>query len=190
PRLPITLDGTEVGIDGRQAPVEYVSPTQINVQVPFETETGNVEVFVKRAGVYGPPVRLPVTATSPAIFVIPSGGAVLKNNDFSVVSSSNPATTGDVLSIFCTGLGAVTPALGSGALAPGANAGTIPVTAATPTVTVGGVSADMLASVTAPGFAGVYQVIIRVPSGVPSGNQPLVITANGLKSNAPTIAIK
>ncbi|HYM11918.1 MAG TPA: CHRD domain-containing protein, partial [Bryobacterales bacterium] len=46
PRLPITLDGTEVGIDGRQAPVEYVSPTQINVQVPFETETGNVEVFV------------------------------------------------------------------------------------------------------------------------------------------------
>jgi hypothetical protein len=82
PRLPITLDGTEVGIDGRQAPIIYQSPTQINVQVPFETQTGNVEVFVKRGGVYGPPVRLPVTATAPAIFVIPSGGAVLKNTDF------------------------------------------------------------------------------------------------------------
>jgi uncharacterized protein (TIGR03437 family) len=84
----------------------------------------------------------------------------------------------------------VTPALASGAFAPGANAGTIPLTVATPTVTVGGVAANLLASVTAPGFAGLYQVIIKVPPGVPSGNQALVISSNGLKSNAPTIAIK
>ncbi len=187
PFLPITMNGTEVGIAGRQAPLLFVSPTQINAQVPFETPNGNMEVFVKRADVFGAPTRISVRDTSPGIFVTPLGAAVLKQ-DFSLVSASNPAAAGDVILIFTTGGGKTTPAAITGQLVP--SPGTVLLTVAQPSVTIGGRTADVLGSALAPGFAGLYQVNVRVPAGVPAGNQPVVVTMGDQRSNAANIAVR
>ncbi len=188
PFLPSGINGTDVRIAGRQAPAFFVSPTQINVQVPFETEPGDAQVFVVRGGsVFSAPYTLRVARTSPGIFITTAGAAVLKNADFSLVTSANPAAAGDVLTIFCTGLGAVTPRVASGALAP---PGPFSLTTDQPTVSVGGRDAEVLASLLAPGFAGLYQVTIRMPSGVPAGNQPVVITIGGVRSNAAPMAVR
>ncbi len=186
--LPISLNGTEVRIGSRQAPLFYVSPTQINAQVPYETEPGNVQVFVVRSGdVFSPPTPLAVTPFSPGIFVTSLGAAVLKNANNSLVSTSNPATAGEVLSIFGTGLGRVTPQVRSGDFAP---AGPIALTLAQPAVTVGGREAEVLASALSPGFVGLYQVAIRMPAGVAPGNQPVVLTIGGMRSNAAPMAVR
>lgn len=188
PALPTSLNGTDVRIGGRQAALFFVSPGQINAQVPYETAAGDVQVFVVRGGdSFSAPYTLRVGRFSPGIFVTPLGAAVLKNADFSLVSASNPAAAGDVLSIFCTGLGAVTPAVRSGAFAP---AGPIALTTEQPTVTVGGRDAEVLASALAPGFVGLYQVAIRMPQGVAAGNQPVILTIGGVRSNSAPMAVR
>ena len=54
--LPVSLGSpaVEVTVNGRSAPLYFVSPTQINAQVPWETEPGQAQVVVKRGGVAGP----------------------------------------------------------------------------------------------------------------------------------------
>jgi len=186
--LPTSMNGTDVRIAGRQAPVFFVSPNQINAQVPYETPAGDAQVFVVRAGDnFSAPYTLRVAAASPGIFVTQLGAAVAKNADFSLVSATNPAQAGEVLSIFCTGLGAVTPSVASGAFAP---AGPIALTTAQPTVTVGGRDAEVLASALAPGFVGLNQVAIRMPQNVATGPQPVVITVGAARSNAAPMAVR
>jgi len=80
----------------------------------------------------------------------------------SVVSATNTAAPGDVLTSFCTGLGVVQPALGSDSVAVAALHTTqLPVTA-----TAGGQSVTVLFAGLTPGFAGLYQVNFIVPAGL------------------------
>ena len=61
----------------------------------------------------------------------------------------------------------------------------------TPTVTIGGLAATVSYSGFAPGFVGLYQVNVKVPTGVATGNAvSLVIALNGVVSNTVTIAIQ
>lgn len=188
PALPTSLNGADVRIGGRQAALFFVSPNQINAQVPYETAAGDAQVFVVRGGdTFSAPTTLRVGRVSPGIFVTSLGAAVLKNANFSLVSATNPAAADEVLSIFGAGLGAVTPAVPSGAFAP---AGPIALTAEPPTVTVGGRDATVLASALAPGFVGLYQVAIRMPQGVAAGNQPVILTIGGVRSNTAQMAVR
>jgi adhesin/invasin len=121
------------------------------------------------------------SAYSPAIFV------VVKNSDFSVVSASNPVRPGDALAVFATGLGAGSPAVGTGQLP---SSSPLSFTAATPTATLGGVAAQVPASLLAPGFVGLNQVNVIVPAGAASGAQPLRLTVGGVQSNAVNINVQ
>jgi len=59
------------------------------------------------------------------------------------------------------------------------------------TATIGGFASHVFFAGLAPGFVGMYQVNVTVPSGITPGNQvPVVLTAAGQRSNAPTIAVK
>ncbi len=108
-----------------------------------------------------------------------------------------PAAPGDVLQLFATGLGRATPggAPGGGPLPTGSVAprGGEPLymTIDLPVVSVGEVPAQVLFSGLAPGFAGLYQVNVRVPLGAPAGDEiPVRVSApNGLGDTA-TIAIR
>jgi PAS domain S-box-containing protein len=104
---------------------------------------------------------------SGVIVVVKADGAQFLN------TSSKPATAGDALVIYCAGLGAVNPAVPDGTAAPSSPlANTVnPVT-----VTVGGQSAQVFYSGLAPGFVGLYQVNVIVPSGIAAAaNVPLVL---------------
>jgi len=184
--LPDTLGGTTVTLGGRPARLLYVSPTQINAQVPASATAGGQGLVVHNGN--GPSSSLTVTvaAAAPAIFSTPSGGAVLKNSDFSLVSSSNPASAGDILLIYSTGLGQTTPPLATGQLAPAP----LLARSSAVTVTIGGQSAEVIYSIAAPGFAGLYQTAVRMPSGVTAGNAAVVLSVGTTASNSVNIAVR
>jgi uncharacterized protein (TIGR03437 family) len=111
---------------------------------------------------------------------------VVKNSDFSLTSPTNTANPQDVLAIFVTGLGGSNPALQSGQLGP---ANPLASMTTQPTVTIGGVNAQMLAAVQAPGFAGVQQVNVVVPAGL-SGVQPVRVSSGGAQSNSFNVTLQ
>jgi uncharacterized protein (TIGR03437 family) len=104
------------------------------------------------------------------------------------VGASRPAKAGEYISIYCTGLGQVTNSPGAGNPA---SSTPLSQTAAAPTVTIGGVRANVQFSGLAPGFAGLYQVNVQVPNGIaPSDAVPLSLTIGGVTSNTATIAVQ
>ena len=104
-----------------------------------------------------------------------------------VVNAGAPAHVGDTIVLYCTGLGAVSPAVGDGA-APGQQ---LSNTVGTAKVMVGGQSAHVGFAGLTPGYAGLYQVNATVPQGVQSGSSvPVAITIDGQTSPPITIAIK
>jgi uncharacterized protein (TIGR03437 family) len=182
-RLPTRLAGAEVRIGSANAPLLYVSPRQVNAQVPFDTPPGTQTVTMTTGGGVSAGVNITVGTVSPGIF------AVVKNADFSLMTASNAARAGDDLAIFATGLGAVSPAVASGQPAP---ASSLSSTTAGAIVTIGGVAAEVTSPtpVLAPGLVGVYQVNVRVAAGTPTGAQPLVLSIGGQTSNAVSIVVQ
>jgi uncharacterized protein (TIGR03437 family) len=182
--VPAALNGTSVTIGGKAAPLIYVSPNQINAQVPLDVALGSQPVVVK--SVVGPGVSFNVTvaATAPAIFFSPAA-AVLKNADFSLVGPGNAVKAGDVILVYCTGLGDTTPGLTTGALVTSAAA----ATKAGVTATVGSKDATVVYAIASPGFTGLYQVAITVPTGV-TGNASVVLKQGSTVSNTITIPVQ
>lgn len=186
--LPVSLNGTKVTIGGKDAPLLYVSPNQINAQVPVDLAPGPHPVVVHNGVGPSAAFTLTVAAVAPAVFTNPANvqeAAVLKNSNFSVVSASNPAAVGDVILVYATGLGQTTPAITTGGIVP---ATTIANTS-TVTATIGGQPANVIYSIASPGYAGMYQVAITVPAGV-SGSVPVVLTQNGVRSAAPNLQVR
>ena len=121
--LPTNLEGVVVTVNGVPAPLFFVSPTQINVQVPFAT-AGNVAVIVvANNGVASNPVNAPLAPTSPGVFSEALNGLgpgiIVDSLTFEPISADNPASEGQFVSIFLTGLGDLNPPIADGFPAPG-----------------------------------------------------------------------
>jgi uncharacterized protein (TIGR03437 family) len=173
--LPTSLGGATVTVNDIAAPLFYASPTQINFQIPFETAVGSATVTT-RAG----SVTIPIRGTAPGLFVETGGNAAVLNEDGSVNGAGRPAAAGSVIAAYVTGLGAVSPAVATGAAAP-----QNPLSRVTTgvTATIGGQSATVQFAGLAPGFAGLYQVNLIVPAlaagsydlEVAGGNRAVVV---------------
>lgn len=108
-----------------------------------------------------------------------------------------PALPGDSIQIYATGLGRATPGgnpagspLATGSVAP-ADGNPLYVTVRTPVATVGGVLAEVQFSGLAPGFAGLYQINLRIPGSAPIGDDVAVtISMPDGPSDTATIAIR
>ena len=175
------------------------SDDQINLQLPWEigTGTGTVNVMVTNANGTSMPVAVNFAPSMPGIFTASAGGQLyaiaVNNSDSSLVwpmglaANAHPATAGNVLIIYATGLGAVNHTPEDGGL-PSVLSSTI----ATPTVLFGGVPATVLFSGLAPQFVGVNQLNVKVPAGVTAGSAvPLQIEVNGFTSaNTTVVAIQ
>jgi uncharacterized protein (TIGR03437 family) len=101
---------------------------------------------------------------------------------------ARPAKKCEYITIWATGLGAVThtPDTGAAALVD-----PLSYTTTVPEVTLGGVPAPVFFSGLAPGFVGLYQVNVKVPEEAPSGNAvDVILTLGGVASNAVTMAIE
>jgi uncharacterized protein (TIGR03437 family) len=109
--------------------------------------------------------------------------------DGSLVSATNPATAGSTVTFFATGLGPVNPPLAAGAAA--SSAEPLNRTVVMPQVFFDGKQAFVLYSGLAPGFAGLFQVNVIVPTGVSSAsNVSFSLSIGGIASNGVTIAVK
>ena len=138
---------------------------------------------------------LVTTASTAAAYSIPTDCAANQIDPGSLCGE--PAAAGDVLTLWVTGLGLATPTgapdadpLPTGEVAP-ADGSVIYRTTMTPQVTIGGVAAQILFSGLGPGFAGLYQINIVVPAGVPVGDSVVMVLSmpNGLSHQLP-IAIR
>jgi uncharacterized protein (TIGR03437 family) len=168
--LPLALDGVSATINGVPAPLWFVSPGQINLQIPYETPIGAAVVLVNNNGQVGSHL-IQVSATAPGIF----------NSSGAVVPAAE-ARRGSAASIYVTGDGEMTPMLETGAPPPADTPLTdLPKPRAPVKVTVGGVPAE----VTFVGnvwLVGITQVNFTVPAGAPTGPQPVVVTVGNASS--------
>jgi uncharacterized protein (TIGR03437 family) len=171
--LPTNLANVQVSVNGVFVPISYVSPNQINVLVPYETSGGYATFQVSSDTGLSNAVTLYERDTAPGVFTSTSGGfapgvgpAAALHADFSAVTQNNPATVGETLLLYVTGLGAVKPAVADGAAAV---ANPLSVVVASIGVFVDGQAAVINFQGLAPGFAGLYQVNFVVPGGVSSG---------------------
>ena len=195
--LPRTLGGTSV--NSIAAPLFAVSPTQINFQIPWELQgQSQVSIIVTVNGVTSSPVTINLAPFSPGIFTmnqqgtgqgaILAGGTAILTAPVGTTSTSRPARRQEYVTIFCTGLGAVTnQPISGGALPPIPQA----LTTTMPLVTVGGIPAFVSFSGLAPEFVGLYQVNIQVPPDAPVGDAvPVAINIGGVASNTVTMAVQ
>jgi uncharacterized protein (TIGR03437 family) len=188
--LPTILGNTSVTFNGVAAPLFSVSASQIYAQAPFNLPDGvAASIQVSQGSALSAAQTVNVAAASPGIFIVDqasSAGAVL-HADYSLVTSSSPARPSEYLSIYCTGLGDVTPPVASGAMAP--SVAPFALTVNEPTVSIASLSAKVSFAGLAPGFVGLYQINVQAPANLPTGNQPVQITTfGGVVSNIATIA--
>jgi len=138
------------------------------------------------------PQSLVVAAAQPGIFTVnqqgTGQGAIMKSDQVTLAQPGTPASIGETVVIYCTGLGAVTPAVKEGAPAPALPLST---TVNPVTVTIGGVAAHVAYNGLTPGYAGLYQVNAVVPAGITTGDAvPVVLSVAGQTSPPATIAVR
>lgn len=186
--LPTALGESCLTVNGVPVPVVYVSSSQINGQVPFQTD-GNVTMLLRTPGGVSDNFNLTVLPTAPTIFRnvevadqtdLP---AVFRSSNGLAVTQANPIHRGDTISLMLTGMGRTSPAVENGAPAPGDPLAAV-VTPAR--VTLGGAELTVEFAGLAPGSVGVYQVTARVPANAPLGlDVPLTLTQGSGSTTVP-----
>jgi uncharacterized protein (TIGR03437 family) len=182
------LGGVTVTFNGIAAPLLFVSPGQINAQLPWEIPVGTVTVIVNNNGVASPASAFQAASISPGIFAVQFGvgqAIAINNSDATLAApvgsipglTTHPASAGDAVILYVDGLGPVNPPVADGGIA----GTTLTNTNSNPVVLVGGVSAPVLFSGMTPQFVGVNQINILVPQGAPTGpSVPLQIQFGGI----------
>jgi uncharacterized protein (TIGR03437 family) len=190
--LPGELGGVTVTFNGMAAPLLYVSPLQINAQLPWAiSSSGTVSVVVNNGVSSSAPQTVSVGAYSPQLFAI-GGYAVAINPDGSLAApagaipgvATHPATPGDSLLLLGSGFGAISPApiTGNNSL------DTLRTADATPAVMIGGIPATVTFAGLSPQFVGVYQINVTVPATqAPANAASLQIQTGGVTHTVPAI---
>jgi len=199
--LPTSLAGVTVQVNNQQAPLFFVSPNQINFQMPWELAgSPQASITVTVNGVVGGLFTAPMAPFAPGLFSTNSTGSgqgaisISASGELAASigsipgSRARPAKRGEFVSIFCTGLGPVLNAPPTGAAVP---ANPLASTLTSPLVTIGGIPATMTFAGLAPSFVSLYQVNVQVPDNVQTGNAiPVVLSIGGVISNTVTIAVQ
>jgi uncharacterized protein (TIGR03437 family) len=172
-----TSTSIAVTVAGKQAKVLFATGGQLSIQIPVDAPTGATTLQVGTSA----PFNITLTQYAPALFTTGNTGsglvAAIHGQGSGTITESSPAKPGETVSIYATGLGATTPVVATGTptpVSPQTN------TNVKPTVTVGGLPATVIASILAPSQVGLYQVNFTLPSAMPGGIQPLVLTIGGV----------
>jgi len=187
------LAGTSVYFNGAAAPLLYTSATIVAAIVPYALNyQTSAQVTVVYNGQTSMATTVPVAETAPGLFTLDSSGsgqAAAFNQDFTLNSVSNPAPVGSTVILYGTGEGQTSPAGVDGKVA--AATGLPPSPVQNVSVTVGGVPAviDYKGGVPT-SVAGLLQLNIEIPTGVPAGSSvPVVLTIGGVPSQTVNIAV-
>ncbi len=197
--LPVNLACTCVAMNQRLAPILFVSPGQINVQAPaFSDGPVTVKVIANCSAApesSSAPQPLAAQPAAPEFFFLAHDGSgtnpVVAFNAITgtVVGPSGvlpgvavtPAKPGDYVALYATGVGLTDPVF-----APGVFPNQAAPTVSPVSVWLNGQplpETDILYSGAAPGFAGVYQINVRIPADMPAGNLPLSLSIDGMSTH-------
>jgi uncharacterized protein (TIGR03437 family) len=184
--IPLSLGGASVTVGGVPAPILYASPGQLNIQIPFEVPPGNAAIGISVGGNVVESGSFNILSAAPGVFASAGGAAAVVNSDGSINSLGNPASAGSTISLYVTGLGAVSPSVPTGQAAAYAP---LSRTTSTVTATIGTASATVTFAGLAPGFTGLYQLNIVAPA-MAAGQYGVTIAEGGNVSNVATIAVQ
>lgn len=166
--LPSVLPGTglRILIGGLAANIFYVSPNQINFLVPSNLKPGRTDFQVVLNGITGPLLPLDLAVAAPALFQLDAQTAIATRPDGSLITTVAPSHAGDLIILYATGLGDTVPPISYSRLATRA---ALLKGLADFKVLLDGVPLDaglILYAGVAPGFAGLYQINLQLPSNV------------------------
>lgn len=178
---PTQLADVQVLVNGTAVPLEYISPSQINIVYASVTPALTQLTVTNSAGKHT--VNVLLVPAVPSLFSLDDSGtgpaAAINGVTGSIVSSTNPLHGGDYVSIFLTGLGQTTPQNG------------LNYAQIQPTVSVGGLNCAVTYAGRAPTLEGVDQINCQIPASIIAGSSvPLIVTSNGRTSNMVTLAIQ
>jgi uncharacterized protein (TIGR03437 family) len=170
--LPQFLAGFEAWVNNVPTPLYYVSPTQVNIQIPYETQPGTTTLMVGNPYVNAN-YNLTIVGAAPGIFM---------TNGFTAAPFSS-AARGQTTTLFITGEGQVSPSLATGTTpAAGTPMAQLPKPQLPVTLTVGGQAATIAFIGIPSGLVGVTQINYTVPANAPLGVQPVVVTVGTVAS--------
>ncbi len=193
--IPLSLGGVSVTVNGKRGYLWFVSPGQINLQVPDDSTTGSVSVVVTTpTGTFTSTGTL--AAASPSLSLLAdlkhvaaltpnaAGGLDVVGTPGAFPYATVPVAPGAPLVLYGVGFGPTDPPVKSGEAVPAPVATVNPVT-----VTIGGIRAPVLYSGIV--AAGLYQINVTVPPDTPSGDQPVRASVSGLQTGAgPVVTIR
>jgi uncharacterized protein (TIGR03437 family) len=183
--FPTSLDGVSVVLTAFGAPrlayIGYVSPTQLNVLLPSDTNSTTVQVQVKNPAGITPQTALTVQTNAPQMLTLDGKHVLSAHADGSTASPASPAAPGETITVYATGCGATAPALTPGQVPTQANS---LVTA--PQITIGGTAAKVISATVVAGAGGVYQINLQVPADATTGDLS-VVAQLGTASSAPVL---
>jgi uncharacterized protein (TIGR03437 family) len=181
--LPTAIAESCLTANGVAVPMMFVSPGQINAQLPLHLD-GRTTMTLYTPGGVSDDYYVNVQAIAPAIFLSGAAGpitgipVVVKNSNQELVTPTNPIHAGDDISIYAAGLGPTSPEVPAGFPSPGTP---LASNLQLPDVTLGGIPLAVSFAGLAPGEIGVYQINARAPNKPVTGMEvPLTITQGGL----------
>lgn len=178
--LAVQASGVSVKIGGVNAPLYYVSPGQINAQIPYEAPVNQtVTLSVDNNGATAS-TTFTVSAAAPGLFTDASGG----------VAPTSTVARGGVMVLYVTGAGAMSPAIATGAApAAGTAVAQLPAPVQAISVTVGGVTAPVQFAGIPTALVGVTQINVAVPATAPLGKQAVIVGVGGASSAAGSVVV-
>ena len=198
-RVPTNLGDTCVEVANQRSPIFAVFAMQVNFQAPAVPQNGSVFAqLIRNCGQVGETrsnrFMVSVARASPEFFFFANNasgvnpvaatnatrGSFVGPAGFRPGQNFEPARPGDVVTIFVTGLGPTSPPFQPGELPLGA-AETIDDVQ----VQLGGITVDVLYHGVAPGFAGLYQINVRIPFNAPAGNLDVTVRVGNTFTSPP-----
>lgn len=194
--LPTTLGGIRVIVNGRPAPLFFVSPGQINFQLPSGLSTAPIapgdpaylaSVHIERGGAASNAAFVEIRAGAPGIITYGDGLAVATLPDGSVVGPGNPAVAGRPVTVYWVGAAPLTESVPEGTPAPAERL--IRVTGPASATLSGSAQTIAFLGVT-PGGVGLYQANLLLSISLEAGDHPLLLTIGGRASNTARLSVR
>ena len=186
--LPTSLNGTSVIIGGKPAPLYFVSPGQINAQIPFDLDPSlPYQVIANANGALTTPLTIQLAAQTPGFAAFADGGLIAQHAaDGSLITQTSPAVPGEFVVAYLAGMGGTTVPVRTGGPSPLAP---LAYTSVKPTLTLNGVSVPVSFAGMTPGLVGLYQLDFQIPSDAPDGTITVVLLQGTFASNATTLPV-
>jgi uncharacterized protein (TIGR03437 family) len=187
------MSGASVALNGpgilqQNIPLYFVSAVQINAQLPYGLAEGSYSLTVTTSAGVSAPQPFTVVSASPGIFTTgPPLRGLVQNQNFSLNGPDNPEQRGNVLVVYLTGIGPVSPTIREGDAAPFDRLMYATLAAS---ASMDGASADVQFLGLVPGYIGLAQANVTIPAGAKTGASLLIVTVNGHASLPEPVFVK